>query len=64
MRISSQVLKSTKKALVKVAYMFLITTEEGLVSVLVFLDLNAAFDHHILLKWLEHFIGIKLTAVS
>ena len=45
----------------------LIASDNGLVSVLVLLDLSAAFDtidHNIILQRLEHQIGIKGTALS
>ena len=51
----------------KVTNDLLLASDEGLVSVLVLLDLSAAFDtidHHILLHRLEHLIGIKATALS
>ena len=51
----------------KVTNDLLIASDKGLVSVLVLLDLSAAFDtidHHILLQRLEHEIGIKGTALS
>ena len=54
---------STETALVKVNN----ASDNGLVSVLVLLDLRAAFDtidHNILLQRLEHQIGIKGTALS
>uniref|UniRef100_A0A8C4DRA9 Reverse transcriptase domain-containing protein n=1 Tax=Dicentrarchus labrax TaxID=13489 RepID=A0A8C4DRA9_DICLA len=58
---------STETALVKVNNDFLTASDNGLVSVLVLLDLSAAFDtidHNILLRRLEHQIGIKGTALS
>ena len=58
---------STETALVKVNNDLLIASDNGLVSVLVLLDLSAAFDtidHNILLRRLEHQIGIKGTALS
>ena len=58
---------STETALVKVNNDLLIASDNGLVSVLVLLDLSAAFDtidHNILLQSLEHQIGIKGTALS
>uniref|UniRef100_A0A8C4GTX0 Reverse transcriptase domain-containing protein n=1 Tax=Dicentrarchus labrax TaxID=13489 RepID=A0A8C4GTX0_DICLA len=58
---------STETALVKVNNDLLIASDNGLVSVLVLLDLSAPFDtidHDILLQRLEHQIGIKGTALS
>ncbi|XP_051236020.1 uncharacterized protein LOC127351993 [Dicentrarchus labrax] len=58
---------STETALVKVNNDLLIASDNGLVSVLVLLDLSAAFDtidHNILLQRLEHQIGMKGTALS
>ncbi|TWW67247.1 putative RNA-directed DNA polymerase from transposon X-element [Takifugu flavidus] len=58
---------STETALLKVANDLLIASDHGLVSMLVMLDLSAAFDtvdHSILLHRLEHVIGIKRTALD
>ena len=58
---------STETAPVKVNNDLLIASDNGLVSVLVLLDLSAAFDtidHNVLLQRLEHQIGIKGTALS
>ncbi|NAV92043.1 hypothetical protein FGF77_23825, partial [Salmonella sp. gx-f7] len=53
--------------LVKITNDLLIASDKGLVSVLVLLDLSAAFDtidHQILLQRLEHLIGLKGSALS
>ncbi|XP_056913213.1 uncharacterized protein LOC130539113 isoform X2 [Takifugu flavidus] len=58
---------STETALPKVTNDLLIASDHGLVSMLVLLDLIAAFDtvdHGILLHRLEHVIGIKGTALD
>ena len=58
---------STETALVKVANDLLLAADKGLISVLVLLDLSAAFDtidHKILLLRLEHEVGIRGTALS
>ena len=54
-------------ALVKITNDLLTAADKGLVSILVLLDLSAAFDtidHTILLQRLEHLVGIKGIALS
>ena len=53
--------------MVKVTIDLLLAYDSRLVSVLVLLDLSAAFDmtdNNILLQRLQHVIGIKLTALG
>jgi len=58
---------STETTLGKVTNDILLASDSGLVSVLVLLDLSAAFDtidQSILLQRVEHVIGIKGTALG
>uniref|UniRef100_A0AAY4DRN7 Reverse transcriptase domain-containing protein n=1 Tax=Denticeps clupeoides TaxID=299321 RepID=A0AAY4DRN7_9TELE len=58
---------STETALVKVVNDLLLASDQGRISLLVLLDLSAAFDtidHAILLARLENVIGIKGTALE
>ena len=58
---------STETALLRVANDLLTAADNNLLSVLVLLDLSAAFDtvdHHILLHRLEHLVGIKGAALK
>uniref|UniRef100_A0A8C6MFG0 Reverse transcriptase domain-containing protein n=1 Tax=Nothobranchius furzeri TaxID=105023 RepID=A0A8C6MFG0_NOTFU len=58
---------STETALVRVTNDILMASDKNLVSVLVLLDLSAAFDtvdHNVLLERLEHVVGIKGTALG
>ncbi|KAF4070683.1 hypothetical protein AMELA_G00288330 [Ameiurus melas] len=58
---------STETALVKVVNDLLLTSDQGCVSLLVLLDLSAAFDtidHTILFDRLENVVGIKGTVLS
>uniref|UniRef100_A0A8C6L998 Reverse transcriptase domain-containing protein n=1 Tax=Nothobranchius furzeri TaxID=105023 RepID=A0A8C6L998_NOTFU len=58
---------STETALVRVTNDILMASDKSLVSVLVLLDLSAAFDtvdHNVLLERLEHVVGIKGTSLG
>ena len=58
---------STETALVKVLNDLLLTSDSGYISVLMLLDLSAAFDtldHLILFDWLENLVGIGGQALS
>ena len=58
---------STETALLKVVNDLLLAIDEGKLSVLVLLDLSAAFDtinHDILLHRLQHVFGIQDTVLS
>lgn len=59
--------QSTETAPVRITNDLLMASDSGLVSILVLLDLGAAFDtidHRILLHRLEHVIWIKGTALG
>ncbi len=58
---------STETALIKVFNDIRLKTDSGRVTVLVLLNLSAAFDtvdHNILLDWLENWMGLSGTALS
>ncbi len=58
---------STETALIRVTNDLLVSSDRGCISLLVLLDLSAAFntiDHKILLNRLEHFVGISGSALA
>ena len=58
---------STETALLKVTNDILLSADSGFLTILILLDLSAAFDtinHSILLSRLQHFLGITDTALS
>ncbi len=58
---------STETALIRVTNDLLLSSDRGCISLLVLLDLNAAFDtidHNILLNRLENFVGISGSALA
>ncbi len=58
---------STETALIRVTNDLLLSSDRGCISLLVLLDLSAAFDtidHNILLNRLENFVGINGSALA
>ncbi len=58
---------STETALIRVTNDLLLSSDRGCISLLVLLDLNAAFDtidHNVLLNRLENFVGISGSALA
>ncbi len=58
---------STETALIRVTNVLLLSSDRGCISLLVLLDLSAAFDtidHNILLNRLENFVGISGSALA
>ncbi len=57
----------TETALIRVPYDLLLSSDRGCISLVVLLDLSAAFDtidHNILLNKLENFVGISGRALA
>jgi len=58
---------STETALVKITNDLLLTSDQGCISILVLLDLSAAFytiDHKILLDQLQNYTGVQGQALT
>ncbi len=58
---------STETALIRVTHDLLLSSDRGCISLLVLLDLSAAFDtinHNILLNRLENYVGINGSALA